>query len=42
MIVSNEPGYSKAALRHPHQNLQYVTEPAEIAGGERPMLGFEP
>jgi Xaa-Pro aminopeptidase len=42
MIVSNEPGYYKEGgygIRI--ENLQVVTEPAEIAGGERPMLGFE-
>ena len=42
MIVSNEPGYYKAdgyGIRI--ENLQYVTGPAEISGGERPMLGFE-
>ncbi|HEX4182793.1 MAG TPA: aminopeptidase P family protein [Caulobacteraceae bacterium] len=42
MIVSNEPGYYKAgAYGIRIENLQFVTEPAEIAGGERPMLGFE-
>jgi len=42
MIVSNEPGYYKEGgygIRI--ENLQVVTQPAEIAGGERPMLGFE-
>ena len=42
MIVSNEPGYYKTGgfgIRI--ENLQYVTEPADIPGGERPMLGFE-
>jgi Xaa-Pro aminopeptidase len=42
MIVSNEPGYYKEGgygIRI--ENLQVVTEPGEIAGGERPMLGFE-
>ena len=42
MIVSNEPGYYKAdgyGIRI--ENLQFVTDPAEIPGGERPMLGFE-
>ena len=42
MIVSNEPGYYKAGeygIRI--ENLQYVTEPEEIEGGERAMLGFE-
>jgi Xaa-Pro aminopeptidase len=42
MIVSNEPGYYKTgAYGIRIENLQYVTEPAEIAGGERPMLGFQ-
>jgi Xaa-Pro aminopeptidase len=43
MIVSNEPGYYKEGgygIRI--ENLQVVTDPAQIAGGERPMLGFEP
>jgi Xaa-Pro aminopeptidase len=42
MIVSNEPGYYKTGeygIRI--ENLQFVTEPAEVPGGERPMLGFE-
>lgn len=42
MIVSNEPGYYKAGefgIRI--ENLQYVTEPETIPGGDRPMLGFE-
>jgi Xaa-Pro aminopeptidase len=42
MIVSNEPGYYKPGefgIRI--ENLQVVTEAAQIAGGERPMLGFE-
>ena len=42
MILSNEPGYYKPGeygIRI--ENLQVVTEPAEIPGGERPMLGFE-
>jgi Xaa-Pro aminopeptidase len=42
MIVSNEPGYYKTGgygIRI--ENLQVVTEPAPIPGGERPMLGFE-
>ncbi|MEL6687229.1 MAG: aminopeptidase family protein P, partial [Pseudomonadota bacterium] len=41
MIVSNEPGYYKEGeygIRI--ENLQYVTEAEEIAGGERPMHGF--
>ena len=42
MIVSNEPGYYKeGGFGIRIENLQFVTEPAEIAGGERPMLGFE-
>jgi Xaa-Pro aminopeptidase len=42
MILSNEPGYYKPGeygIRI--ENLQVVTEPAQIPGGERPMLGFE-
>jgi Xaa-Pro aminopeptidase len=42
MIVSNEPGFYKAGeygIRI--ENLQYVTPPAAIPGGEIPMLGFE-
>jgi len=42
MIVSNEPGYYKEGgygIRI--ENLQFVTEPAVPAGGERPMLSFE-
>jgi len=41
MIVSNEPGYYKAGeygIRI--ENLQYVTQPASVTGGEREMLGF--
>jgi Xaa-Pro aminopeptidase len=42
MIVSNEPGYYKAgAYGIRIENLQVVTPPAAIAGGDRPMLGFE-
>jgi Xaa-Pro aminopeptidase len=42
MIVSNEPGYYKTgAYGIRIENLQAVTEAAPIAGGERPMLGFE-
>ncbi len=42
MILSNEPGY----YREGHwgiriETLQVVTEPEPIAGGERPMHGFE-
>jgi len=42
MIVSNEPGYYKEGgygIRI--ENLQYVTPPKTIKGGERAMLGFE-
>lgn len=42
MIVSNEPGYYKTGeygIRI--ENLQYVTAPESIEGGERDMLGFE-
>jgi Xaa-Pro aminopeptidase len=42
MIVSNEPGYYKeGAYGIRIENLQVVTEPQAVAGGERPMLGFE-
>ncbi|HVZ98705.1 MAG TPA: aminopeptidase P family protein [Caulobacterales bacterium] len=42
MIVSNEPGYYKTgAYGIRVENLQVVTPAAAIAGGERPMLGFE-
>ena len=42
MIVSNEPGYYKEGgygIRI--ENLQYVSEPQDIKGGERPMMGFK-
>jgi Xaa-Pro aminopeptidase len=42
MIVSNEPGFYKTdcyGIRI--ENLQFVTAPAEINGGEKAMLGFE-
>ena len=42
MIVSNEPGYYREGeygIRI--ENLQYVTPPAPIEGGEIDMLGFE-
>ncbi len=43
MIVSNEPGYYKTgAYGIRIENLQVVTEPSTVEGGERPMLGFEP
>jgi len=42
MIVSNEPGYYKeGAFGIRIENLQVVTPPTDIPGGERPMLGFE-
>ena len=42
MIVSNEPGYYKeGAYGIRIENLQVVTPASEVAGGERPMLGFE-
>jgi Xaa-Pro aminopeptidase len=42
MILSNEPGYYKeGAFGIRIENLVMVTEPEAIAGGERPMLGFE-
>ena len=42
MVISNEPGYYKTneyGIRI--ENLVTVTEPADLPGGERPMLGFE-
>jgi Xaa-Pro aminopeptidase len=42
MVVSNEPGYYKTgAYGIRIENLQAVTPPAAIPGGEREMLGFE-
>lgn len=42
MIVSNEPGfYKEGAYGIRIENLQYVTPPEEIEGGDRAMLGFE-
>lgn len=42
MIVSNEPGYYKeGAFGIRIENLQVVTPPQDIPGGEQPMLGFE-
>jgi Xaa-Pro aminopeptidase len=42
MILSNEPGYYKAnAWGIRIENLVVVTEPKPVAGGDRPMLGFE-
>jgi Xaa-Pro aminopeptidase len=42
MIVSNEPGYYKeGAYGIRIENLQVVTAPQEIKGGDRPMMAFE-
>ena len=42
MIVSNEPGfYQEGAYGIRIENLQYVTPPEDIDGGDRPMLGFK-
>ena len=42
MILSDEPGYYKTgAYGIRIENLVVVTPAAEIAGGDRPMLGFE-
>ena len=42
MIISNEPGfYKQGAFGIRIENLEIVTEPTAIPGGERPMLGFE-
>lgn len=42
MIVSNEPGYYKeGAYGIRIENLQVVTPPEAVEGGERAMLGFE-
>jgi Xaa-Pro aminopeptidase len=42
MIVSNEPGFYKTdAYGIRIENLQVVTPPTPIPGGEREMLGFE-
>ena len=42
MILSDEPGYYKTgAYGIRIENLIVVTPAAEIAGGDRPMLGFE-
>jgi len=41
MIVSNEPGYYReGAYGIRIENLQFVTGPEPIEGGDRPMLGF--
>ena len=42
MIVTDEPGYyenGNFGIRI--ENLQVVTKPMQIPGGDRPMLGFE-
>lgn len=42
MILSNEPGYYReGAYGIRIENLVAVTAPAEIPGGERPMMAFE-
>jgi Xaa-Pro aminopeptidase len=42
MIVSNEPGYYKqGAYGIRIENLALVTEPEQVAGGEREVMGFE-
>ena len=42
MIISNEPGfYKQGAFGIRIENLEVVTEPSMINGGDRPMLGFE-
>jgi Xaa-Pro aminopeptidase len=42
MILSNEPGYYRpGAFGIRIENLIVVEEEAEIAGGDKPMLGFE-
>ena len=41
MILSNEPGFYKAGHWGIRIENLLVVEPRPIAGGERPMLGFE-
>ena len=41
MILSNEPGYYKGGHWGIRIENLVLVEPREIAGGERPMLGFE-
>ena len=42
MVVSNEPGYyKKGEYGIRIENLQFVTPPAHIDGGDRAMFGFE-
>jgi Xaa-Pro aminopeptidase len=43
MILSNEPGYYKqGAFGIRIENLQVVTPPTPIDGGDKPMMGFKP
>ena len=41
MILSNEPGYYKAGAYGIRLENLILVEPREVAGAERPMLGFE-
>jgi len=42
MILSNEPGfYKQGEYGIRIENLVLVHEPKDVAGGDRPMLGFE-
>ena len=41
MILSNEPGYYKTGAYGIRIENLLLVEPREVAGGERPMLGFE-
>ena len=41
MILSNEPGYYRAGAYGIRIENLILVEPREVAGGERPMLGFE-
>ncbi|MBS7704296.1 aminopeptidase P family protein [Chelatococcus asaccharovorans] len=41
MILSNEPGYYKEGAYGIRIENLILVEPREVAGGERPMLGFE-
>ncbi|MDX0965731.1 M24 family metallopeptidase [Sinorhizobium medicae] len=42
MMLSNEPGYYRpGAFGIRIENLVFVREPEEIAGGDQPMLGFD-
>jgi Xaa-Pro aminopeptidase len=41
MILSNEPGYYRTGQYGIRiENLILVTQPADIPGGDRPMMGF--